>query len=1131
MADIESNIDININASDALANIKNLQRQISAFHQSMAKSGAQANAVSAQMQNQLVNTINATGNFSASMRTVATTTESFTTALEKNKLSMGEYFRFAGGSTRAFGKLFRTEFDTVEKVARERVKTLQTQYIKMGRDASGAMKAIEVRPLTLDMQDLGTKTAIAAQKQQIFNQLLKQGSTNLLNFGKNTQWAGRQLMVGFTIPLGMMGAAASREFMKIEEQALRFKRVYGETFTSSGETDKMIDQVRTLADEFTKYGVSIEKTMGLAADAAAMGKQGADLIAQVSQANKLSVLGGVEQAQALETTISLTNAFGTATDKLSGKVNFLNAVENQTVTSIEDLTEAIPKAGPVVQQLGGDVEDLAFFMTAMKEGGIDAGEGANALKSGLASMINPTQEAVDMLAQYNINLRGIVDANKGDVAGTVVEFARALDGLDPLDRAKAIETLFGKFQFARMSTLFQNVIAEGSQASRVLQLTQATTEELAVLADREMKRIEDSPMYKFKGAMEDFKASLAPVGEAFLKAVTPIIEFGTSILSKFNEMGDGAKQFWTVAIAAVAGLGPVLLMTFGLMANGLANVVKMFGVLGGLFNRSANQSTVLGQQTDYMSQQQLEAASIAASLNQVHSTLIQTFTSEAGAVDRLTAAYTKAAAAGNAIRQPMTARAGGKAPKKYASGVVSVPGSGKGDTVPAMLTPGEAVIPAEYAKRYAPIIGAMVAGNIPGYAGGKQPYGSFNAYTNAVMYLDPSMNKAMGGAGAAKADVSRSVAAGGKQAMAPLLAEIARNIVGPGASRAQIKAAVANNPDIAKFGEELARNVSKEVAAAPGKVIKDPEFHAIATREAEKLAKSSAFKGTIGDAASKTISTVTGFEDTTTKRVSKTTGLIKGIGRRQTQAGTPFYENQTGLYQDVYGMMGGKGKSTGHLSHITAKGTVTAKTLSQLKDASSYASSAVDKIKNKIIEVAKIGGAGRVSLPADSDNATIRSTAGFTGKGMTPVAEIQASKAKTAAAAKREAAASEKSAKVAEQAVKSQSRSDAAKKGWETRRQNALAGQVTATEKQTRMQKLGGMVSPGKLGMAGMGASMALGMASSMGGPVGDVAGQLMGPVAAISGVASVLGMIPGPAGLVVAGLAAAGAAAAAVAI
>jgi len=243
MADIQSNIKVNIDTSNALEQIKLLQSQISAFHTQMGKSGAAAAAQSAQLRQSLINGINATGKISAQMTTVKTSTEYITHALEKNKLTMGEYFRYAGGASKTFGKLFKSEFETINKVARERVKDLQTQYIKMGRDANGAMQAIKVRPLALDMDNLGTRTAIAAQKQQLLNQLLKQGSTNMLNFGKNTQWAGRQLMVGFTVPLLMMSSVAIKSFKEMEEAVVKFKRVYGDLSTSNQETDKMASDI------------------------------------------------------------------------------------------------------------------------------------------------------------------------------------------------------------------------------------------------------------------------------------------------------------------------------------------------------------------------------------------------------------------------------------------------------------------------------------------------------------------------------------------------------------------------------------------------------------------------------------------------------------------------------------------------------------------------------------------------------------------------------------------------------------------------------------------------------------------------------------------------------------------------
>jgi TP901 family phage tail tape measure protein len=722
MTDIRSDIIINVDTSIGIAEIKNLQRQIAELNAQLLKSGAQQAKAAQNIQRNLINNINATGNFAANVRTISSTAESFTTALERNKLGMGEYFKYAGGASKTFGRLFRREFDTIQKVAESRVKTLQTQYVKLGRDANGALKAISVRPLVLDMDNLATKTAIAAQKQQLFNQLIKQGSTNLLNFGKNTQWAGRQLMVGFSIPLAYLGTIASKTFMKMEEQAIRFKRVYGDSFTASAETDKMIKQVQELAQEFTKYGVAVEKTMEMAADAAAMGLMNADLLAQINQATRLSVLGGVEQEQALDTTISLMNAFGTSAKDLTKDIDFLNAVENQTVTAIEDLTIAIPKAAPVIKQLGGDVQDLAFFLTAMKEGGINASEGANALKSGLASLINPAEKSAKFLENLGININGIVEGNAGDVKSTVIEFAQALDTLDPLNRARAIEQLFGKFQFSRLSTLFQNVVKEGTQAQRVLEITRQSSEELAILSERELKRVEDSPMFKFQKAMEDLKVSLVPLGEAFLKAITPVIEFAKGFLDRFNEMGEGAKSFAVIATTVVAGIGPILLMTFGLIANGVANLIKMFSAISGIFRGAGKSSVDLGNSTEYMTQQQLEAAAVAASLDQSHAKLIQTFGLEAAAVDKLAIAYSRAVVAqSRLLKVPIGPRnPAGQKPMKLRTGIVSVPGpKGAGDIVPAMLSPGEAVIPAKQTEKYSGLIRGMINDDIPGFRFGR----------------------------------------------------------------------------------------------------------------------------------------------------------------------------------------------------------------------------------------------------------------------------------------------------------------------------------------------------------------------------------------------------------------------------
>ena len=745
MADVNSNININFNTAAALAQLRQLQAGLSKFHQTLAEGNLAAANAQKGLNAQLLQSIGATGKFSASQVKVAGSTLAFTSALEKNKLSLREYYRYtmaaATANTRVMGKAFAQEREIINRARRDRVKALQSQYIQMNKANAGFMDAIRVMPKSLQMAsgkftELGTRIQYAAQRQQFLNQLLKQGSTQLLNFGKNTQWAGRQLMVGLTMPLALFGAAAAKAFRELDAEIVKFRRVYGDAFTNDAEVNAAVENIRRLGNEYTKYGVSVTKTMAMAATAAAAGFQGNDLTAQVETATKLSVLGQIEQQQALETTISLQSAFGISSEDLAKKIDFLNAVENQTLLSIEDLTIAIPKAAPVVKQLGGSVEDLAFFLTAMKEGGINASEGANALKSGLASLINPSDKAAKFMGALGINIKGLVEANKGDIKGTVVGFARALDELDPLNRARAIEQMFGKFQFSRLSTLFQNVTKDGSQASRAFQLAGSSIEELAILSEREMKKIEESTGVKFQAALEQFKQEIMPLGKAFLEALTPVVKFFGGLFEKFNGLSDQTKKVVATIIGVVAGLGPIVLMTFGLLANGVANVIKFFAMLRGGIAKLNGQTSIMGASFNYMTQEQIESAAASQSLHQTHTKLIQVFNVEKASVSALAASYSSLSTQMRAMAAQNPALfAGGmggakvaasKLPpvRKYIDGVISVPGpKGAGDVVPAMLSPGEAVIPTETTDKYRGLITAMFQDKVPGFMAGRLPGG------------------------------------------------------------------------------------------------------------------------------------------------------------------------------------------------------------------------------------------------------------------------------------------------------------------------------------------------------------------------------------------------------------------------
>ena len=743
MANARAVIDIDINTSPAAAGLRDLQAQINGFTTALNRANTEQGLAAKGITRQLSDLVNASRFFTAETIKMQTSAAQLDNTLKKGQVSMGQFFsaRFRKDGLAAA---------QVMSLANARASALQTQFIQTGAAANGMKEALAIRPL----QAFNSSTVVSAQKLAIHRAMLQQATTSMINFGKNTQWAGRQLMVGFTVPLTIFAGIAGKTFRDLEKEAVNFRKVYGDAFTPPAEMEANLKAVQELAKEYTKYGIAVRDTVGLAAQAAAAGAQNADLIDATRQATRLATLGQMEQNQALETTISLQSAFKLSGDELAKSINFLNMVENQTVVTLQDLSAAIPRVAPVIKGLGGSVEDLAVMLAALQEGGVTAEQGANALKSGLASLINPTDRAVEKLQGMGVALNSIVTANRGDLMGTVQDFARALSALDTFTRQQALETVFGKFQYARLGALFDNIIKDGSQASRVLQITTMNTAEMAASAEKELGAIEQSVGTKFVAAMERVKLAIAPIGEMFTKMAIPVINFFAKIIEKFNDLPDFAKNFIGLGTVITGIVIPAGTMFLGLLMNLIGTLVK-FGSLVGIAFKGFTSGGFKGafdavsQAVKYMSLQEIDASLAAQQLRgsteAVNAALLeQVGTSEAatagiaglaGAYEILVANMREAVALGglpmavpgaamrtagrggasNLVGRPLPIVArnkGGSIPYLSDGGRPTVPGVGNRDTVPAMLTPGEFVVNKKATQQNMGLLSAINSGQI-----------------------------------------------------------------------------------------------------------------------------------------------------------------------------------------------------------------------------------------------------------------------------------------------------------------------------------------------------------------------------------------------------------------------------------
>ncbi len=568
MADeqIVTNIVANADFSNLSSELRRVTAQLTNLQdQANATNKALANQISV-MNRQFGDTLRSTGQFTSHFVTIGSDVEKFGKNLDAGRGRLKDFYGAWQQHHKQAGGLIRD-------LARQQVQLQNSILQPLGRNADGMMKFAVHVPRGLD--EIKNKTSLAKQELMIMNKVVQEGAGQLINWGKNTQWAGRQLTVGLTVPMVAFGKAAADAFKAADEELTRLTKVYGDlSQTSSANLKQVRSDVSAVAKELaSSMGASYNQTLALSADIAATGKTGNELLGSIRETTRLSILGEVDRQEAMKATLAIQSAFKQNTEELSQSINFLNAVENQTSTSLADLVEAIPKAGPVVKGLGGDVKDLALYLTAMREGGISASEGANALKSGLASLINPTKVAVGQFKGFGIDLLGIVNNNAGNVTATLLELQKALDTLDPLSKQQAIEQLFGKFQFSRMNALFENLGKQGSQTLQVLDLMKASSSDLANIAGRELAQVTESASGKYRRALEELKADLATTGEQFLKISTYVLKFVDKIVDFANNLPGPVKTILGFFGSITALAGPLIMLT-GVLGNFFGYIIK-----------------------------------------------------------------------------------------------------------------------------------------------------------------------------------------------------------------------------------------------------------------------------------------------------------------------------------------------------------------------------------------------------------------------------------------------------------------------------------------------------------------------------------------------------------------------------
>lgn len=508
-----------------------------------------------------------TGQFSTATRNLTAATTTFNEQLSRSKVRLRD----------VWGK---DNMRLMRDAMREQMALNNMMVTGYSKDAFGRISADIITPNI----DTIRRTKLFRQELGYMGHVMRSVSEQTLNWGKNVQWAGRQLTVGFSVPISMAMTALSYFGYQLDDQMVRVTKVYGDAEAAYSVTDESIRRMATDTATYVaeQYGIMGKETRDVMGELAATGREGQELQTMTAEVMRASLLGDLETDQALKLLRTLQEAYRLSGAEISKQVNFFNDIENSTSLTMQDIAEGLPRIAGIMQSTGASIEETVVFLTAFKEAGIDVVEGANALKS-----INFKAIAASPTARNNFfsitgrDMTEMIEKHEGRFLPMMEEIAAIMDNMSQPDKTNLIARVFGIHQGSRAITLLEQ-LARGSEGmERAWESASKTEEELANTAAKELQNIQESMSNRVDRMLAKAVLTLEQIGTKALEILLPIGEAILGFINWIGQLPDGIQKVVMSLGMLLAAIGP-LIMVIGQFGNLLGNVGKFAGSIATL---------------------------------------------------------------------------------------------------------------------------------------------------------------------------------------------------------------------------------------------------------------------------------------------------------------------------------------------------------------------------------------------------------------------------------------------------------------------------------------------------------------------------------------------------------------------
>lgn len=371
---------------------------------------------------------------------------------------------------------------------------------------------------------------------------------------------GRNLTARVTLPIVGIGVASLKSAADFEQSMNILQQVSGAT---AAEMEALSAQAIQVGKDSVFSAGEVAKAQ---LELAKAGLEVNQVMGATNGVIALAAAADTDLANAALITASTLNAFHLEAGEAGRVADLLAAAANASSANITDLMYGLRQGGFAFSTAGQGVDDLATSLAILTNVGLTGTDAGTALKNMFMRLFSPTDKAANRMKGLGIAV--------WDAQGNMLPL---VDIIDNLNTAMA-----GMTDEARLDTLETIFLSDGMKA--MIPLLDQGRSGFEAMRDQvnEAGAASDTANARMKGlagAVEYFKGTLDTLmisaGTPWLVMLADLIRGAADLIAKFGELPAPVQKGVVVFLAAVAVLGPLLILV-GSLITAISTIVGAF---------------------------------------------------------------------------------------------------------------------------------------------------------------------------------------------------------------------------------------------------------------------------------------------------------------------------------------------------------------------------------------------------------------------------------------------------------------------------------------------------------------------------------------------------------------------------